>query len=88
MTRRALASWARCAPIWSLVQIPVTTAATTALVSANRASLERLNTWVSAEYEINDSLEIYMDAIISDNESFGRYAPPAPLAQLSRATPK
>ena len=48
-----------------------------ALVSANRASLERLNTWVSAEYEINDSLEVYMDAIISDNESFGRYAPPA-----------
>ena len=48
-----------------------------ALVSANRAGLERLNTWVSAEYEINDSLEVYMDAIISDNESFGRYAPPA-----------
>ena len=48
-----------------------------ALVSANRASLERLNTWVSAEYEINDNLEVYMDAIISDNESFGRYAPPA-----------
>ena len=48
-----------------------------ALVSANRASLERLNTWVSAEYEINDSLDVYMDAIISDNESFGRYAPPA-----------
>ena len=48
-----------------------------ALVSANRASLERLNSWVSAEYEINDSLDVYMDAIISDNESFGRYAPPA-----------
>ena len=48
-----------------------------ALVSANRASLERLNTWVSAEYEINDSLDVYLDAIISDNESFGRYAPPA-----------
>ena len=48
-----------------------------ALVSANRASLERLNTWVSAEYELNDSLDVYVDAIISDNESFGRYAPPA-----------
>ena len=48
-----------------------------ALVSANRASLERLNSWVSAEYEINDSLDVYLDAIISDNESFGRYAPPA-----------
>jgi len=48
-----------------------------ALVSANRASLERLNTWVSAEYEINDSLDVYADVIISDNESFGRYAPPA-----------
>jgi len=48
-----------------------------ALVSANRAGLERLNTWVSAEYEINDSLDVYADVIISDNESFGRYAPPA-----------
>jgi len=48
-----------------------------ALVSANRASLERLNSWVSAEYEINDNLDVYLDAIISDNESFGRYAPPA-----------
>ena len=55
-----------------------------ALVSANRASLERLNSWVSAEYEINDSLDVYMDAIISDNESFGRYAPPeAPSATIS-----
>jgi iron complex outermembrane receptor protein len=48
-----------------------------ALVSANRASLERVNSWVSAEYEINDSLDVYLDAIVSDNESFGRYAPPA-----------
>ncbi len=48
-----------------------------ALVSANRASLERTNSWVSAEYEINDSVDVYLDAIISDNESFGRYAPPA-----------
>ncbi len=28
MTRRALALWARCAPIWSSVRIPVTTVAT------------------------------------------------------------
>ena len=48
-----------------------------ALVSANRASLERTNSWVSAEYEISDGLDVYLDAIISDNESFGRYAPPA-----------
>jgi iron complex outermembrane receptor protein len=48
-----------------------------ALVSANRAGLSRLNSWVSADYELSDNVEIYMDAIFSDNESFGRYAPPA-----------
>lgn len=48
-----------------------------ALVSANRAGMKRLNSWVSADYELSDNVEIYMDAIFSDNESFGRYAPPA-----------
>ena len=48
-----------------------------ALVSANRAGVERLNGWVSAEYELTDSIDVYADAIFSQNESFGRYAPPA-----------
>ena len=48
-----------------------------ALVSANRASLKRLNTFVSAEYELSDNVDAFVDILISDNESFGRYAPPA-----------
>ena len=48
-----------------------------ALVSANRAGLERINTWVSSEYEITDSISMYADAMLANNESFGRYAPPA-----------
>ena len=47
------------------------------LVSANRAGLERVNTWVSGEYEVSDSITVHADAIIGQNESFGRYAPPA-----------
>jgi len=48
-----------------------------ALVSANRASVHRLNTWVSAEYELTDNIDAHADIMISDLESFGRYAPPA-----------
>ena len=48
-----------------------------ALVSANRAGIERVNTWVSSEYELTDDITIHADAIIGQNESFGRYAPPA-----------
>jgi len=48
-----------------------------ALVSANRASVHRLNTWVSAEYELTDDIDAHADIMISDLESFGRYAPPA-----------
>ena len=48
-----------------------------ALISANRASLKRLNTFVSAEYELSDNVDAFVDIIMSDVESFGRYAPPA-----------
>jgi iron complex outermembrane receptor protein len=48
-----------------------------ALVSANRAGLERINTWVSGEYELTDNIDLYTDIVIASNESFGRYAPPA-----------
>lgn len=48
-----------------------------ALVSANRASLKRVNSWISAEYELTDDVDAFVDVVISDNQSFGRYAPPA-----------
>ena len=48
-----------------------------ALVSANRAGIERVNTWVSGEYDLNDDISVFADVIIGQNESFGRYAPPA-----------
>ena len=48
-----------------------------ALVSANRAGIERINTWVSAEYDVTDDISVHADVILSQVESFGRYAPPA-----------
>jgi len=47
------------------------------LVSANRAGLERLNTWVGSEYELTDNIDLYADVLFAQNKSFGRYAPPA-----------
>jgi len=48
-----------------------------ALVSANRAGLERINNWVSGTYELTDNIDLSADILIAQNESFGRYAPPA-----------
>ena len=48
-----------------------------ALVSANRAGLERINNWVSGTYELTDNIDLYADAIFASNSSFGRYATPA-----------
>ena len=48
-----------------------------ALVSANRASLDRNNAWISADYEITDNVEVFFDMVWTGTESFGRYAPPA-----------
>ncbi len=48
-----------------------------ALVSANRASISRLNTYVNAEYELTDNVDAFVDVLMANNESFGRYAPPA-----------
>lgn len=48
-----------------------------ALVSSNRAGIDRVNTFVSAEYELTDSIDVYADVLLSQVESFGRYAPPA-----------
>ncbi|MFC1702630.1 TonB-dependent receptor domain-containing protein, partial [Pseudomonadota bacterium] len=47
------------------------------LVSANRAGLERINNWVSSEYELTDNIDLYADILFAQNKSFGRYAPPA-----------
>jgi iron complex outermembrane receptor protein len=48
-----------------------------ALVSANRAGLERINNWVSGTYEVTDNIEFFADVLMANNNSFGRYAPPA-----------
>ena len=48
-----------------------------ALVSTNRAGLKRTNSYVSAEYELSESVNVFADVLISKIESFGRYAPPA-----------
>lgn len=48
-----------------------------ALVSANRAGMQRINSYVSAEYEVTDTIDAHVDLLIARNESFGRYAPPA-----------
>ena len=57
-------------------------------VSANRASMERINSFVSADYNVNDDVEVYVDAIISNNESFGRYAPPPAYGTMFANNPK
>lgn len=46
-------------------------------VSANKAELNRYNTYMSANYEINDNVEFYSRGIFSRVKSYGRYAPPA-----------
>ena len=57
-------------------------------VSANRAGLERVNTWVSSSFELSDKIELFADALISNNESFGRYAPPAARGSALATDPK
>ena len=46
-------------------------------VSANSASTNRDSILTSATYEITDDIELYARAMLSRNDSFGRYAPPA-----------
>lgn len=59
-----------------------------ALVSSNRAGLERLNSFVSAEYELTDSVSLFADVLSSHNESFGRYAPPASVGPTIPGDPR
>ncbi|WP_105200552.1 TonB-dependent receptor plug domain-containing protein [Pseudoalteromonas sp. T1lg10] len=46
-------------------------------VSANMASTNRDSVMTSATYEIADDVELFARAMLSRNDSFGRYAPPA-----------
>ncbi len=57
-------------------------------VSANRASMDRINAYVNADYQVSDDIEIYVDAVMSNNESFGRYAPPAAPGTALATDPK
>jgi len=57
-------------------------------VSANRASTKRINSYVSADYQVSDDIEVFVDAVFSNNESFGRYAPPAAPGTMLASNPK
>ncbi|WNZ57192.1 TonB-dependent receptor [Microbulbifer sp. MKSA007] len=46
-------------------------------ISANKAELKRVNTYMTANYEISDKVEFFSNVLFSKVESFGRYAPPA-----------
>jgi len=46
-------------------------------ISANRAELEKINSYVYANYDLSSNVELYARGLFSKNESFGRYAPPA-----------
>ncbi|WHI48611.1 TonB-dependent receptor [Microbulbifer sp. VAAF005] len=46
-------------------------------ISANKAELKRINTYMTANYEISDKVEFFSNVLFSKVDSFGRYAPPA-----------
>jgi iron complex outermembrane receptor protein len=46
-------------------------------VSANRAELEKVNSYLYASYDVSEDVEMYVRGLFSKNDSFGRYAPPA-----------
>lgn len=46
-------------------------------VSANKAELNRVNTYLDFNFELNDNTEFFAQALFSRVDSFGRYAPPA-----------
>jgi iron complex outermembrane receptor protein len=59
--------------------LPDSTACTYAYanVSANKAELDRVNSWIDFNFEINDNTEFFANVLFSRVDSFGRYAPPA-----------
>ncbi len=46
-------------------------------ISANKAELDRVNSYIDFNFELNDNHEFFANALFSRVESFGRYAPPA-----------
>ena len=46
-------------------------------ISANKAELNRVNTFLNGRYEISENVEFFANALFSKVDSFGRYAPPA-----------
>jgi iron complex outermembrane receptor protein len=46
-------------------------------VSANRAELEKVNSYMYGTFDLSDDVEMYAKGLFSRNKSFGRYAPPA-----------
>jgi len=46
-------------------------------ISANRAELEKVNTFMYGSFDISDNVELYAKGLFSKVDSFGRYAPPA-----------
>lgn len=62
---------------WAASQPSTACAYAYANISANKAELDRTNTYLDASFEINDNTEFFMNALFSRVESFGRYAPPA-----------
>jgi len=48
-------------------------------ISANRAELEKVNSYVHASYDLTADVELYARGLFSENEAFGRFAPPAAL---------
>jgi len=46
-------------------------------IAANRAELEKLNAYMYASYDLASRAELYTRALITKNESFGRFAPTA-----------
>ncbi|RHW75621.1 TonB-dependent receptor [Colwellia sp. RSH04] len=46
-------------------------------VSYNKASVERNTLYVDADYDLTDDIEWFGRAMFTQNNSFGRYAPPA-----------
>ncbi|WP_237063507.1 MULTISPECIES: TonB-dependent receptor plug domain-containing protein [Microbulbifer] len=46
-------------------------------ISANKAELSRVNTFLSANYDISENVEFFSNILFSKVDSFGRYAPPA-----------
>ena len=51
-------------------------------ISANKAELNRFNSYIDFNFEISESVEFFTNLVYSTVDSFGRYAPPA--AQWSK----